>query len=74
MSNQQFDTLSLAPISYAAASAVSCLDACAAAAYRLSVGITGREPDLRQLGKAQQRGAALRPNQRYWPPEEPNES
>lgn len=66
VSNQQFDTLSLAPISNAAASAVSCLDACAAAAYRLCVGSSGREPDLRQLGKTIQGGVALRPNLQRW--------
>ncbi len=66
VSNQQFDTLSLAPISYAAASAVSCLDACAAAAYRLCIGATGRESDLRQLGKATQFGVALRPKLQTW--------
>ncbi|MGW4718203.1 hypothetical protein [Nocardia sp. NPDC004260] len=66
VSNQQFDTLSLAPISYAAASAVSCLDACAAAAYRLCIGTTRIELDLRKLGKAIQDGVALRPNLQTW--------
>ncbi|MFQ6329623.1 hypothetical protein ACLMAL_26290 [Nocardia sp. CWNU-33] len=38
LANQQFDTLSLAPITFAAASAVSSVDVCAAATYRLCVG------------------------------------
>ncbi|MGY2118675.1 hypothetical protein ACW9HR_32635 [Nocardia gipuzkoensis] len=62
VSNQQSDTLSLAPISYAAASAVSCLDACAAAAYRLCVGAPRKnEWDLRKLGSV-----VLRPNLQTW--------
>ncbi|MFC8385855.1 hypothetical protein [Nocardia sp. NPDC057272] len=70
VANQQFDTLSLAPISYAAASAVTCVDLCAAAAYRLVVGDPGRyEIDFQQLRKLIERqpvGTALPTNLDSW--------
>ncbi|WP_194819301.1 hypothetical protein [Nocardia sp. XZ_19_385] len=71
LANQQFDTMSLAPISYAAAAAMSCLDVCAAATYRLCVGAPnrGHELDLRSLEQAQCRGRspiALPPNLDAW--------
>ncbi|WP_328436887.1 hypothetical protein [Nocardia puris] len=70
VANQQFDTLSLAPISFAAASAVSSVDVCAAAAYRFCIGAPeGNEFDLRRLEQLIDKsddGRVLRSNLESW--------
>jgi hypothetical protein len=52
LSDEQFDILMLAPVDAAARSAVSCLDLCAAAAYRLAGAVAqphGQEADIQRL-------------------------
>jgi hypothetical protein len=52
LSDEQFDVLMLAPVDAAARSAVSCIDLCAAAAYRLTGAVAlpnGQESDVQRL-------------------------
>ncbi|MGW5922289.1 hypothetical protein ACWFPY_25150 [Nocardia fluminea] len=66
LSDEQFDTMYLAPISFAASAALTCLDVCAAAAYRLFVGAPrNHEFDLRKLTDPN-RPVPLPPNLTRW--------
>jgi hypothetical protein len=52
LSDEQFDVLMLAPVDAAARSAVSCMDLCAAAAYRLTGAVVlpnGQDSDVQRL-------------------------
>jgi hypothetical protein len=70
LSNEQFDVLMLAPVDAAARTAVTCIDLCAAAAYRLAGGIvssSGRESDVRHLlGKVERQNIILPASQAVW--------
>ncbi len=70
LSNEQFDVLMLAPVDAAARSAVSCMDLCAAAAYRLTGAVPqphGQESDIQRLRKSvKDKSASLGSSQDTW--------
>ena len=70
LSNEQFDVIMLAPIDFSSRAAMTSMDLCAAAAYRLS-GVqplpNDRESDVNHLQFEVQRGrVTLRPSIRSW--------
>ena len=71
LSNEQFNILMLAPVDYASRTAMTCLDLCAAAAYRLRKSGQydahgGRESDLDHLRDAKSHGVRLHAEQERW--------
>jgi len=70
LSDEQFDVLMLAPVDAAARTAMTCMDLCAAAAYRLTGAAAlsrGRESDVQHLLQSvQQNRVALAPSQDAW--------
>ncbi|WP_256974088.1 hypothetical protein [Rhodococcus sp. NCIMB 12038] len=71
LSNEQFNILMLAPVDYASRTAMTCLDLCAAAAYRLRKSGQydahgGRESDLDHLRNAKSHGVRLHAEQERW--------
>lgn len=69
LSDEQFDVVALAPASFAVRSAVTAVDLCAAAAYRLSGALVrnGREADVARLAGAVARSkVTLRAMQASW--------
>ena len=70
LSEEQFDVLMLAPVDAAARSAVSCMDLCAAAAYRLTGAVpqpTGQESDVQRLRKSiKNKEITLCPSEAAW--------
>jgi hypothetical protein len=70
LSDEQFDVLMLAPVDAAARSAVSCMDLCAAAAYRLTGAVPhppGQESDVQRLRKSiKDKEITLGPSEAAW--------
>src|SRR5947209_18228190 len=69
LSNEQFEILSLAPLDFASRTAKTCLDLCAAAAFRLAGGVPpkGQESDVGALAKrVREDKIVLSPGQAQW--------
>ena len=70
LSDEQFDVLMLAPVDAAARSAVTCMDLCAAAAYRLTGAVPqphGQESDVQRLrGSIKKKEVTLGSAQAAW--------